>query len=488
MLKRFSFSSYNMNFIVWCVLTFSAALGQEAEFRPDPIRLQSYRLSPFELKMWNSPEFKEQFINSYIAETEIEPRVTVDEREQMLNVMELISADKMDEAAKMLVKYRKEDQAASAVFDFTLANIYFQQADAEGLTEEQRKQKLDAAAAAYQIAVDKYPKFRRAWRNMGLIYIRESEFAKALPALTKVVELGGGDSITYGLLGYAYASVGNNLSAELAYRMAILLDPKTMDWKMGLARSLFKQQRFAEAVAFCDQLIKNEPDRVDLWLLQANAFIGLNQPLKAVENYELVDSLGKSTADSLNMMGDIYINEGLYRLAVNSYVRAMKKEPQARPDRAIRSAKVLAARGALDETKQLIENIERLKGANLEDDERKELLKLQARIAVAQGAGEEEVAILEQIVQLDPSDGEALILLGQDYARKGKNEKAIFYYERASSIPKYEPDAKVRHAQLLVKLGKYNEALQLLRQAQQLSFRENIQKYLEQVERVAKTR
>ena len=91
-------------------------------------------------------------------------------------------------------------------------------------------------------------------------------------------------------------------------------------------------------------------------------------------------------------------------------------------------------------------------------------------------------------VALDPLDGEALILLGQHSSRAGEIEKAIFYYERAASLEKFEADAKVRHAQLLVKTGNYADALPLLRRAQQLKPRDNIQDYLEQVERVAKSR
>ena len=120
--------------------------------------------------------------------------------------------------------------------------------------------------------------------------------------------------------------------------------------------------------------------------------------------------------------------------------------------------------------------------------DKKDLLKLQARIAVAEGQSAEEVRVLEEIVALDPLDGEALILLGQHASRANEPEKAIFYYERAESLEKYEADAKVRHAQLLVGQGKYSEALSLLRRAQELKPREDIQKYLTQVERVAKSR
>jgi len=454
---KFSFAIFFVTFaLIGCMATLSHAGS----------------LSPIELEIWNDPLFQKQFAESYIAETEIEPRVTTDEREEMQKVLALISSDKMDEAARFLEKSR--NKKASALYDFMLANIFFQQ------------ENYDRASEVYETAVEKYPKFRRAWKNLGLIYVRKGQFDKALPALTHVVELGGSDALTYGLLGFAYSSVENNLSAETAYRMAILLDPITMDWKMGLARSLFKQERYADAVALCGNLISAQPNRVDLWMLQANAYIGLKQPLKAAENYELIDRLGKSTVDSLNMLGDIYINEELFEMAVNSYIHALEKNKQGGIERAIRAAKVLTSRGALQETGILIKRIEALRGDQLEVDEKKDLLKLRARLAVAEGAGDEEVRVLEKIVALDPLDGEALILLGQYSGRIDENEKAVFYYERAANIDKFEADAKVRHAQLLVKIGKYTEALPLLRRAQILKPRDDVQKYLEQVERVAK--
>lgn len=278
--------------------------------------------------------------------------------------------------------------------------------------------------------------------------------------------------------------MGNDISAESAYRMAVLLDPDTMDWKMGLARSFFKQKRYADAVALCDTMITNQPDRTDLWLLQANAFIGLDQPLRAAENYELVDRLGGSTPDSLKMLGDIYINQDLFDLAVASYISAMEKDANGDVSRAIRAAKVLTSRGAQDEARLLIGRIQALHGERLAVDDKKDLLKMQARLAVAEGSGDEEAAALEQIVALDPLDGEALILLGQHAGRAGDLQKAAFYYERAAGLEDFEADAKVRHAQLLVQQGKYAEALPLLRRAQLLKPRENVQKYLEQIERV----
>jgi tetratricopeptide (TPR) repeat protein len=426
------------------------------------------------LELWNSPEFQKRFAESYVAETEIEPTVTERERDRMLKVLELISSDKMAEAAKMLEKETKD--ASSAVFDFTLANIYFQQ------------EQLEQAALSYEKAVNKYPKFRRAWKNLGLIYVRSGNFDKAIAALTRVLEFGGCDAITFAQLGYAYLSTGNNLCAESAYRMAILLDPATLDWKVGLASSILKQERYAEAVSLFNQLLVDDPDRADLWLYQANAYIGLNQPLKAAINYELVGRMGKSSVKSLNKLGDIYVNEKLFETAVDSYIQALEKDPNAGTEHAVRVAKVLIFHNALGETKRLIKKIESLNGNNLSETDRKDLLKLRAQIAVAEGSGEEQVKVLEEIVALDPLDGQALILLGQHHGRSDDFEKAVFYFERAENLEKFEADAKVRHAQLLVKQGKYAGAMPLLRRAQDIKPREDVQKYMEQVERFAKSR
>ncbi len=462
--------------LITAVILFAGRTCVYAQGGPLPGEASGSSLSRTELEIWNSPSFQKQFAQSYIAETEIEPRITEEERETMLEIMELISADSMDKALAMLDKALKNDQAASAVFDFTKANIHFQ------------REELDLAAPVYQSAVEKYPKFRRAWKNLGLIKVRQSQFADAIPALQKVIELGGSDSITYGLLGFAYSNEENFLSAESAYRMAILMDPETMDWQLGLARSLFKQARYAEAVALCGKLIEKNPDRTDLWLLQANAYIGLNQPMEAAEIYEMVDALGGSTGDSLNILGDIYINEELFDLAAESYAKAIDTEADGNLERAVRSAKILAARGAFDETKNMISKIEDVYADEIANEDRKDLLKLRARLAVADGADDEEVKVLQEIVKIDPLDGEALILLGQHSKRQGDSEQAAFYFERASSVEGFEADAKVRHAQLLVSNGNYTDALPLLRRAQQVNYRENVQEYLEQVERVAKTR
>jgi tetratricopeptide (TPR) repeat protein len=424
-----------------------------------------------QLSHWSSPEFQRQFAYSYLAETEIEPRLTDVEREAMQSVLLLLSSEALEQAIARLQELTTP--ASSAVFDFTLGNLHFQ------------RESWDDAQRQYDAAVLKHPKFRRAWKNLGLIHVRRAQWQLAAAALTRVLELGGGDATTFGLLAYAHANLEHHLAAESGYRMASLLEPATQDWSMGLARALFKQRRFADAAALCGELLVGAPDRADLWLLQANAYIGMGQPARAAENFELVDRLDASTADSLNSLGDIYVNDGLFAVAVDAYRRALERSPGAKPERALRAARVLASQGALDDAERLVTAIEASGGAHLDVAERKELLRLRARIAVAKDGGESEARILEEIVALDPLDGEALILLGQHASKLGEDAQAVIYFERAAAIEAFEADAKVRHAQHLVAQSKYASALALLRRAQELKPRENIQAYLEKVERAS---
>jgi tetratricopeptide (TPR) repeat protein len=423
--------------------------------------------------LFNDPEFKKQFLGTYGINSEVEPRLTPLERDLLQRILPLMSSNPA-EAIRLLESGMKKD--ASAGLDFTLGNLYFQQGN------------MEKAAERYQIAVAKFPNFRRAHRNLGLVEVREGRNAAAIRSFARTLELGGGDAILYGLLGYSYTAQGDFLAAEAAYRSALLLQPENDEWRLGLARCIFKQQKHQEAAALLDVLLEQHPDRAEFWLLQANAFIALKQPLRAAENLEVARRLGKATADSQYLLGDIYVNEGLMDLAVAAYAAALEIDPAQPASRALRSAEALVARGAMAQGRSLAVRTRETLGDRLTDEEKRSTLRLEARIAVAEGNGGDAVRLLEEVSAADPLDGEALMLLADHYARSGDPDRALLYFERAANLETFEAPAKVRQAQILVGRGKYQEALPLLRRAQELKPRDEIARYLEQVERLARSR
>ena len=426
--------------------------------------------------IWNDPTFQKQFVGAYGINAEIEPRVTPEEV-KLLEKIRPLMADDLPAAEAALYKQMKPD--CSAVLDYTLGGIHFQQ------------DKMIDALVSYRRAVEKFPSFRRAWRNIGLINVRNGNYDDAIKAFTRMIELGGGDSYSYGLLGLAYASNQDYHAAEAAFRNALLLQPENTEWRLGLTRCLFRQEKFEDVATLLNGLIERYPENADFWLLQAHTYLGMKQPLRAAENLEALDMLGKATVDSMHTLGDIYITENLMDLAMRAYLRAIDmdlKQPLARP---LRAAEVLAARGALAQARQVAAHVSQEWKDQMDANDRRKLLKLEARLSMADGSSNAETArVLEEVIALDPLDGEALMLLGQHYSRAPQNDadRAIFYYERAASIEAFEANARIRHAQVLIGMGRYGDAIPLLRRAQEIKPREDIARYLEQVERIAKSR
>jgi len=424
--------------------------------------------------MWKDPTFQKQFVGAYGINADIEPRVTPDEV-KILEKIRPLMAQELPKAESTLVKAMKPD--CSAILDFTLGGIRFQQ------------DQMAAALADFRKAVEKFPSFRRAWRNIGLIEARDGRYDEAIRAFTRMIELGGGDSYSYGLLGFAYASKTDYQAAETAYRSALLLQPDNTDWRLGLTRCVYKQGKFQDAASLLDVLIERYPDKTEFWLLQAQAYLGMKRPLDAAANLEALALLGKASVDSLHDLGDLYVGENLLDLASRAYVRAIDADAQQPLARPLRGAETMTARGALAETKQITNRIREVWSGRMEEADRRRLLKVEARLGMAEGGGDAETArILEEIVALDPLDGEALLLLGQYHARQGEPDRAILDFERAESIEAFEVNARIRHAQVLVGMGRYADAVPLLRRAQEIKPRDDIARYLDQVDRIAKAR
>ena len=425
-------------------------------------------------RIWDDPVFQKQFLSAYGVNSNIEPRIP-DIEVEILEKVRPFMADNLPKAEETLRAEIKPD--CSATLDFTLGSICFQQ------------DKLEPALECYKRAVEKFPNFRRAYRNIGLINVRLQKYDAAIAAFTRMVELGGADAYSYGLLGFCHASRQDFQPAEAAYRSALLLQPENTEWRLGLTRCVFKQGKFADAASLLDVLIAAYPEKTDFWMLQTQAFLGLKEPIKAAGNLEALHALGKSNFDTMQTLGDIYVGENLLDLATSAYLRAIQVDPKQPVSRSIRSAEVLASRSAIDSAQQIIAAAQKAAGDAITEDDRRKVLKMKARLAMTSGGGDAETAlVLEEIVKLDPLDGEALMLLGQHYARNGEPDKGIFYYERAAGIESFEANAKVRHAQTLVTMGRYADALPLLRRAQEIRPCEDVARYIEQVDRIAKAR
>ncbi|CAA7077239.1 tetratricopeptide repeat protein [Lentimonas sp. CC4] len=423
--------------------------------------------------MWNDPAFVNSFTGSYGILSEYEPPISNDEKLVLRAVMDAIKSNPRTAIQQLEPQIKAK---TSAAFDFILANLYFQEGD------------LRNAEKNYNKAIRKFPNFRRAYKNLGLVQVQAGKYKVAVKTISKSMELGDVDGRSYGLLGYGYLTQELYYPAETAYRQAILMNPETLDWKLGLARCLMETQRYEDAIALFDTLIKTQPNRPDFWLLQGNAYIGNDNPMAAARNIEIVRRMGKAQLATLTLLGDIYINNDAPALALDAYLAALKLASNKDTHSLIRAAKILTRSGNYDEGKVMIAQTRQQLGTQIKDADDLELLILEARIARAEDDNETAITALDQIIKRDALNGEAIIDLGRIYAAQGKLAKAINRFEQAEKIAEFERKALIAHAQALVANTDYQAALPLLRRALYIQPDENIEDYLKRVERAARNK
>ena len=422
-------------------------------------------------ELWNDPQFQKEFTASYGTLAGYEPTLSEEDKSRLRTLIKIIRA-RPKQAIKQLSEQIKEDD--SAAFDFILANLYFQEGD------------LVEAEKFYLKAIKKYPAFRRAYKNLGFVNIQSGDYVSAINSISKSMELGDVDGRAFGLLAYSYLTQENYYPAEAAYRQAILMQPEVVDWKLGLARCLLEMGQYSNAVGIFETLIKDDPDNTDYWVLQSNAYLGLDESLKAARNLEVVQRLNKADIQTLSLLGDIYMNNEMPDLALNAYLLAAELAQDKDLGLLIKSAKVLTFTVNYEQAETIIGKIRNNFSDKMDEADDLELLTYEAKIARAKGQDDLAASLLIQIIERDLLNGEAIIELAKYYADQGKLPEAIIRFEQAQKIRKYERPALVAHAQTLVNNKEYDEALPLLNRALRIESDRNLKDYKDRVERAAR--
>lgn len=452
-----------------------ATHGAEAPSLATPSHA-STRFAPVEpnhplADLWNDPDFTRRLLGTYGFNPATEPTPNLEEqtllRDQILPVLRLEPTN----AIPLLEAALKPD--ASAVFDYTLGTVLFQSGDTTN------------AIRHFEAAVSKFPDYERAWKNLGFAQVRDGHYADSIKPLARTIELGGADGEVFGLLGFAYLNSGRPVSAGAALQQALLFKPDDFNLQLYLLQAWVASAQYEPALKLLNELLSANPERSNLWTLLANIHVERDELPQAAVAYETLRRLGGATAENLLLLGDIYLAQEARDLALEAYLEGVKRDGGQDLNQALRAAQLLTSQGAWDEARTLMGGIRSTAGDNLTGEPKLKLLKLEARVALATDRGDEAIAILEAISAGDPLDGEALLLAADYYAGAGQREKAEFRYDAASKLEGFEADAFVGLARLLVQAQEYRRAAEFLQKAQKIKPQDRIQRYLDQVLKLA---
>lgn len=447
--------------------TIAAALG--ALCLCASVAAQTYPLSE---SFWSSPEFQARVMGSYGTHTELEPRLSEEEGQLFKGLVAVLDAD-LRAGERALAGAILP--ASSAALDFMLGTIRMQLGEPR------------PAIAAYETAIRKFPNFMRAYKNLGIAHIQSDELDKGVAMLVKGIELGGGDGLSYGLLGYAYLNLGKSSSALSAYELAIVLDPAAKDWKLGKLRCLVELEEHDRAAGLIKELIASEPQQHELYLHQANISLARERPQEALADLEIVRRMGKATEESLFLLADICANRGMSVLALAVYEDALARSSSkaSRFPRVQRAARAYIEREAWDDARALLDLATKSFADALDKDDRLALLNLAAEVELGADNAPAAAEKLERIIEEDPMNGSALLLLARHAREQGDLEDAAFLFERAATIDSVRSRALLQHGQMLVQRREYAEAAKLIRASLDLEFQSNVADYLASVEQAA---
>ncbi len=416
---------------------------------------------------WNDPAFVKGFMGDYGFRSEVEPRI--DKSEQFILREVVAKAENQLEEAIQYLESKTNDKT-SAALDFALGTMYYQMG------------RLTRSEQTYHLALKKFPSFLRALKNLGFVQLSLGKLDEASKNLVKAISLGEADGISYVALGYCHLSLGRVVSAENAYRMAILLHPESIDARNGMVNCLLSTNRFAEALALLDELIEAKPNDLFCHKARASALQGLGREEDAIIALETLRRMNQLDAAGTLSLGDLYHNLGLGDLSLAAYQQALAKKEKLSLSRYSRAAKVLINRGSYEAGFQYLQDIEKTFGQGYTPSDEREIRMLKAEVCLATGKRKDAEKILEELVQMQPLDGEALLLSAKLAAENLDYAKAALRFERTAKIADFEVDALVEHARMLVGAKDYQQASELLERAQALSPQPRVARYLKAID------
>lgn len=445
-----------MKTITYLLLAFPGLVSMG--FAPEPSLTKDF---------WNSPEFVKSFMGSYGFRSEIEPRISKSEQFLLREVVAK-SENQLEEAISYLET--KVDEKSSAAIDFALATMYYQIG------------RLSKSSETYEKALKKFPSFLRARKNLGFVYLSLGTMDKACKSLAEAIALGENDGITYVALGYCHLSQNHYLAAENAYRMGILLYPESKDARNGLVNCLLSTGRHPEALALLDELIEKDPENTFCHYARASALQGMDREKDAAIALETLRRMGRLRTSGLVSIGDLYHNLGLYELSLSRYQEALESKEKLSLSQYVRVARILIQRGSYEDGFGYLRQIEQVFGQTFSEMEKKEILLLQAEVLKETGKGEDAAKLLRQIVEANPLEGKALLLLGQHAWQENEYSQASLFFDRAAKAKQWEVPALIEHARMQVANREYDEAIRLLEAAQNIESQPRVERYLKSIQ------
>ncbi|HET7131637.1 MAG TPA: tetratricopeptide repeat protein, partial [Gammaproteobacteria bacterium] len=316
------------------------------------------------------------------------------------------------------------------------------------------------AEAALEAALVPLPDYLRVHEALGLMYLRMKRYADSRVELTRAAELGLNTAGLHATLGYLNSATKNYWGAASAYQQALTMDPGNRNVQTSLLHALNETNQYASALALVEQMLEDDPNDPVLWLYRAQLSLSTDERDSALTSLEAAIRLGDDSVANKQVCATLHMERG----SVARAVELLKSLPPNGLEFQFMDQALawLASENQWDYLRDLLGAVVDRR-STLTAAQRSHLLTRRAALELHDGNRQTAKASLQQALDLDPANAEALMDLGQAYRDDRDYSRAETLLQRASALEGYRDNALVSLAQLAIDQQDFERALTLLR-------------------------
>ena len=227
------------------------------------------------------------------------------------------------------------DQASLAYGRALAADPGFTAARVANVSVLIRKGQTDAALADAQKIVQEMPNNAAAQLQLGRLYLRKADWANAVTALEHATRLAPADAEAQARLGTAYQYVGKKAEALVAYKKAVDLDGKNIDYRTTYGLILGVNGQADAGAAELAKVVatpgyKDSDGYVNLGWLYRNT--NPKRTEESIAAYKKALELNPREEQAALGMGWSYINVKNWDGAIGAFNQAMQIDPTTAPE------------------------------------------------------------------------------------------------------------------------------------------------------------
>lgn len=330
---------------------------------------------------------------------------------------------------------------------------------------------LQKAEAELKTAIKLDPTSEEAVTTLSMLYTDEGDTAHALKVLSSVPDSAKSAKL-YAALGAAYEQRKDYKSAIDAYRHAIALDRDNLDSIRGLAENLLNDGQLEASLQQYKVIADSNPEDAQTYIRIAEIYRRQGKYDLAMENLKRADTLVPDTMDVPYSMAAVYQAQGRYDDAVKLLQDLIKKTENAagqsdRNNRAIFIERLGTVYRDQENYPAAVETFRKM--LTLGDDNARS--GYQEIIDTYREAKQwpQATAVAKEAVQKMPDDRDLRMVLDAQLADMGQVDSSVSDIRTLLKGAPEDRDIYVRLGIIYTRAKRWNDALDALNKAEQLS-------------------